>query len=380
MQSSADLFADAWESLKKLLPLELLETKVEEAMRDLGRVNILIAGKTGSGKTTLVNAVFGAKVGETGVGGPVTQEIIWHEPPGLPIRLCDTRGLEVAAFEETLAAIEQEIKRAASSGRIEDRLHLAWLCIAEPSARIEEAEQRLAQLCHQHGIPVIVVITKAFGSTEFVDAAERLIPEAKAVIPVMAEALIRPPFPAHGLMELVAATERLLPQAVENAFVAAQQVDLSAKRTRAITVARAAAAAAATAALAPIPGVGTAAVLAINAGMIAGIAAAMGVALNRAALLPLGASLAGGLAASAGGRMLLAESLKFVPGVGWVIGAAIESSIAAAMTYGLGIGFTEFLLWFHGRNARMPEGLELRDGFERFWSQRKTKEITPPST
>ena len=106
----------------------------------------------------------------------------------------------------------------------------------------------------------------------------------------------------------------------------------------------------------------------------------MGVALNRAALLPLGASLAGGLAASAGGRMLLAEGLKFVSGIGWVVGAVIESSIAAATTYGLGIGFTEFLLWFHNLNARMPEGLELSDGFERFWSQRKTKDVPPPST
>jgi uncharacterized protein (DUF697 family) len=105
----------------------------------------------------------------------------------------------------------------------------------------------------------------------------------------------------------------------------------------------------------------------------------MGVPMNQAALLPLGISLAGGLAASTGGRMLLGELLKLIPGAGSVVGAAVEMPVAAATTYGLGFGFTEFLIWFHDLNSRMPEGTELRDGFERFWKQRPDKEVAPPA-
>lgn len=383
MQSTADQFQYAWDSLKSVLPLELLEMKMQEAARNLGRVNILVAGKTGAGKTTLVNAVFGEKVGETGMGGPVTPGVVWHEPPGLPIRLCDTRGLETADFQKTLGAIEREIEKTSASGRIEDRLHLAWLCISERGARIEAAEQLLAQLCHQHGIPIVVVVTQAFDAAEaFVTVVREKIPEAKAIVPVMAE-----PYPisgvgtapTHGLMELVSQTERLLPEAVEKAFIAAQQVDMEAKRSRALKIATGAAVAAGSAMAIPVPGTSTVAVLGINAGMVAGIAAVMGVPMNRAALLPLGASLAGGLAASMGGRMLFGEVLKLIPGFGSLAGAALEMPVAAATTYGLGFGFTEFLIWFHDHNSRMPEGTELRDGFERFWNQRPNKEVAPPA-
>ena len=37
---------------------DLLTQKLEEALTQRGRVNILVAGKTGIGKSTLINAVF----------------------------------------------------------------------------------------------------------------------------------------------------------------------------------------------------------------------------------------------------------------------------------------------------------------------------------
>jgi uncharacterized protein (DUF697 family)/GTPase SAR1 family protein len=377
MQAGDDAFKMAWEALKKILPLDLLETKMEEAMRDLGKVNILIAGATGVGKTTLINAIFGEKVGKTGVGAPVTQAVTWYEPPHLPVRLCDTRGLEMKDYAETLSAIEREIDRAGR--RPEDTIHIAWLCISEQSARVQPGEQELAQLCHRRKIPVVVVVTKSYGDDEFVEAVRTLIPEAEAVVPVLAERRVRPAVEAHGLVELVAETERLLPKVAENAFLAAQQIDMSKKRSLALRIAGSSAVAAGAAALIPVPGAGPSAVLAINVGMVVSIAAAMGVTMDRAAMVALSASLVGGLAASTGGRMLLGEALKLIPGFGSAAGAAVEVSAAAATTYGLGLGFAEFMLWFHGRNARMPEGSELRDGFQKFWAQRKEKQITPPA-
>jgi len=38
------------------------------------KLNVLIVGKTGVGKSTLINAVFGDKVAEAASGMPVTQD------------------------------------------------------------------------------------------------------------------------------------------------------------------------------------------------------------------------------------------------------------------------------------------------------------------
>jgi predicted GTPase len=48
--------------------------KFEEKGREIGRFNLAIFGKTGVGKSTLVNAIFGENVAATGIGEPVTQD------------------------------------------------------------------------------------------------------------------------------------------------------------------------------------------------------------------------------------------------------------------------------------------------------------------
>ena len=49
-----------------------------------GRVNILVAGKTGVGKSTLINAVFRGELARTGAGKPVTSTT--RNSPGPAIR------------------------------------------------------------------------------------------------------------------------------------------------------------------------------------------------------------------------------------------------------------------------------------------------------
>jgi len=339
-------------------------------------VNILIAGRTGVGKSTLVNTVFGAEVAKVGLGRPVTEDITWFEPPAIPVRLCDTKGLELAAFDATLEALSQEIDRCNAAGRFEDRIHILWLCIDEPGARIQDGELRVAALCARHGIPAVVVLTKAIGPRAFQDTVRAALPGARHVVRVLAEPWDERP--AFGLSDLIRVTEEVLPEAAKAAFEAAQQVDIARKRTRALKIAGGAASAAAAAAAVPIPLADAAGVFSVNAGMVAGIAAAMGVPMTRENMLTLGASMIGALAAAAGGRMIAGEILKLIPGVGSIAGGFITAGIAGSTTYGLGFGFTEFLCRYHARAGRMPEGDELREGFKSFWEGWTEKEKRPP--
>ena len=54
--------------------LAMISRSMEEAERTIGRFNILIAGRTGVGKSTLINEVFQGKLAATGQGRPVTRE------------------------------------------------------------------------------------------------------------------------------------------------------------------------------------------------------------------------------------------------------------------------------------------------------------------
>ncbi|MFO1027650.1 MAG: GTPase [Acetobacteraceae bacterium] len=370
-------FDAVWAAARQTRLLHTFETIAAEEWRKLGRVNILIAGRSGVGKSTLINAVFGAEVAKVGQGRPVTQDITWFEPPGLPARLCDTKGLELAAFDETLRALEQEIERCNASGRFEDRIHILWLCVDEPGTRVQDGELRVAALCADHGIPTIVVLTKAIGPRNFQETVRAAIPGASHIVRVLAEPWDERA--AFGLPDLIRVTEAVLPEAAKAAFEAAQQVDIERKRARALKIATGAASAAAGAAAVPIPLADAAGVFSVNVGMVAGIAAAMGVPMTRENMLTLGASMVGALAAAAGGRMIAGEILKLIPGVGAITGGVITAGIAGSATYGLGFGFTEFLSRYHARVGRMPQGEELREGFKKFWETWNEKEKKPPA-
>lgn len=45
---------------------------IADRIKNLHTLNIIVAGKTGVGKSTLINAVFKDKLAETGMGKPVT--------------------------------------------------------------------------------------------------------------------------------------------------------------------------------------------------------------------------------------------------------------------------------------------------------------------
>ena len=73
---------------------------VAKAFRDasdgLGKINILVVGKTGVGKSTLINSIFRGDFAKTGSGAPVTQGIEEITTHGHPRTINGTKGIEVA--------------------------------------------------------------------------------------------------------------------------------------------------------------------------------------------------------------------------------------------------------------------------------------------
>ena len=319
--------------------LSMIESQLREAVHDIGSVNILIAGRTGVGKSTLINEIFQGRLATTGQGKPVTKETRRFTKKGVPLAIYDTRGLELKEYEQIIDELAEFVGAKAAEPDVNQHVHVAWVCVSEDGRRVEEAEielhRRLADF-----MPVLGVITKARSDGGFRAEVQRLLPAAKNVVRVRALSerfddadVVLPPM---GLRELVDATAELIPEAVQRAFAAAQKASLDLKKRGAHKVVVAAVTAASAAGAAPIPFADAALLVPIQVGMLAGISATFGIELSKAFFSTLVAAMAGTTGATFLGRAVVSNLLKFIPGAGSIAGGTISAATAAALTTALG--------------------------------------------
>jgi predicted GTPase len=308
------------------------------AAAEIGRINVLVAGNTGVGKSTLVNAIFGDAVAPTGAGLPVTQDVTLYEAPDVPLNLWDTRGFE-AGDDVAVRAVDAKLAEMRQADEASGQIHVAWLCISAMSSRVEPIHRRFLADMAARGVPVIVVFTQSYRPMPD-EARGQAIPAAAQIAVVAAD---EPAFDrkAFGLEALVEATDRVLPEARKTAFAAAQRVQSTLKKSAARRVVAGAAAAAAGTAIAP----GHSAVLSvIQIGMLAKIDSIFGRAMlagdTGAAKAMLGAG------ASRSGQWLfgtlLGDGLK-ASGIGYAAGVAIGGAVGGAITSAMGLAYIEGL-------------------------------------
>ncbi len=338
-------------------------------LRSIGAVNILVAGQTGVGKSTLVNSVFGEAFAATSAGSPVTQHAEWFVSDTVPLRILDTRGLEAKDYSVTLNALRAEIDNSRAQHDEKNQLHMAWVCISTPSSRVQECEIDIIKLLNKYSIPVIIVLTKYDDDEEFPGIVERIVTEKGALFTavVAVRALARKTRPAVGLEELVMATFTALPVAHKAAFAAAQKINRDLNRTTAETYVTVAASAAAAASVIPIPFADMATIAPIQASMLVGISNAFGVQLERAQIMQLLSTVLGCLAITMAGGWIIGSILKFIPGPGSVIGAMMNATVAGALTRTLGRTYIKFLYAFLEVNRRLPTADEIFDLFPTFY-------------
>lgn len=211
---------------------------------DLPVANIMVAGITGTGKSTLINAVFGSEMAATGSGRPVTEHIDEYENGDIPIHIWDTVGLELDSekTKESIKSIKATIASKSSSNDQYDRVHAIWYCINSGSNRYQGAELEFIKELHSIGVPFIIVLTQCSGDEEEVNAFENEIMRMNAsmgmddirIVQVLALPVkyrgMPAPIPAFGLDELVNVTLELLPNFIKSGFIAAQRVSQSEKR------------------------------------------------------------------------------------------------------------------------------------------------------
>jgi len=314
----------------------------KDKAEEIGRFNLAIFGKTGVGKSTLVNAIFGAEIAKTGIGEPVTraEHLYLHQSGTLGV--LDTRGLEVGRDNAALIAELEDYLRDMRRKPLADQIHVAWYCVRAGDRRFEDTEADFIRALHGLGLPVILVLTQVPRS------GDRVHPDAEALaariadlgLPI-ADGLIHYTMAldddfsgqtAYGLQEVLDATFRGAPDGVAHALTAAQSIDFQRKRDRAEAAIKLATGAATTAGASPIPFSDAAILVPLQLTMMASIAVTYGISIERSTA----ASMAATAAATTMGRSLVGNLIKFVPGAGTAVAGGINATVAGTFTYAMG--------------------------------------------
>ncbi|EKA4523367.1 YcjF family protein [Vibrio metschnikovii] len=328
---------------------KILNDALEKALKERGHINILIAGRSGVGKSTLINSVFQSSIAETGQGKPVTKNTREITKEGVPLTIFDTRGLEMKDFESTLSELERVIEDRCNDRDPNRHIHLAWLCIQEDGRRVEDAEIKLHDMVSKR-VPLISVITKARSDQGFKQEVQSLLPQSKNVMRVRAiteyfdEEEGLPPLLPMGLKQLIEVSSEVVPEGKRKALAAAQKANIDYSKSQAHKIVVGASTLATAAGASPIP-MSDAAILApIQVGMIAGITSVFGIELSKATLSTLVSSAIGVTGVSFAGRAIVSNILKCFPGVGTIAGGAISATTAAALTVALGEAYIAVLV------------------------------------
>ena len=330
---------------------------IQKEYKDMKKLNVMILGKTGVGKSTLINNMFNQKMAETGIGKPVTDKIRKIEKPDFPLAIYDTPGLELGgenAIESLLEEVVGEIRAGIRSGDIGKAIHSIWYCISTPSHRFEQAEinflKKFLDKTSDFNVPVIIVLTKSYSKNEAKELKHEIEKENLSVVnivPVLAENYdIDDEYTAraYGLDKLSEIMNSVIPEAMQNTFVAVQRANLKLKKGKAQAVVAASVVSAAATGAIPIPFSDAALLIPEQVAMLAGITAVFGIPMEKATLIAIISGTIGTAGTTVLGKTVVSNLIKFIPGVGSVVGGIISGATAAALTAALGEAYIIILM------------------------------------
>ena len=294
--------------------------------------NVLMAGYTGSGKTSLALAILGDMVSDDKIGNGAPKTMGYDKYENEHICLWDSKGLELGETEEAFTDETREfVRQRQDDTNVDNHIHLVWYVIQGSGARVTDCDINLIKKIFNPE-NVIVVISKAdITRPNQLEALRAKIIEAG----IPAERIVATSDEeagAEGCKELMELSYRILPAAYKDAFMEAQSIDMEAKimavydkAFKAKGIVTTAAVTAGGIGATPIPIADAALLIPVQIGMIAALAALYGLkeeAIKHSALPFVG---------KVAGMFAVTSILKFIPGLGSAVSATVATVLTGAM-------------------------------------------------
>lgn len=307
--------------------------------------NIMLLGCTGCGKSTLINTIFGkqvAMVSDTGRGTTGFQ-MYRGKDNGSSVNLIDSKGYEMGSEDDFTKYVNAYKSWMDKPRNTEDMVHLVWYCISVSTTRIQDYDIEMLKIINEdkdtHG-KLAVVITQCDNDDEQGTIAKsfRDIIHQKADPYIEVFEVSNDPELPLDLEKLIEwSSDHLADEDIRKMFVAAQMVNLRQKRKNAAKIIGGAVAAATATGAIPIPASDAPILTAEQVTMSAAIVGCYGLNVAKGAVT----TLVGDVFISNLGKTIVGSIVKFIPGIGTVVGAVINGSVAAAITGALGAAVSE---------------------------------------
>ena len=334
---------------------------IANRIKNLNNQNIIVAGKTGVGKSTLINAVFREKMAETGMGKPVTEHMQKLTKKGVPLTIYDTRGFELRneVQEQVKKEIVDTIRKGLATKNINNAIHCIWYCINTASNRVEPEEihwiRELSKENQITQVPIIIVLTQSFSKKKADELRKILLNEnldVVQIVPVLAQDYdIDDEYVAksYGLDVLIHIMGQALPEELMDVLQYVQIASLDEKKRRSQAAVATAVTAAAAECVIPVPFADCGLLIPTQVAMIASITVCFGFDVNKSILTAFLSSTLGSGGATLLGKTVVANILKLIPGLGTAAGTAISAGTAGVITAALGEAYIAIMTYvFNG--------------------------------
>jgi len=319
-----------------------VDAEWEKQSSENTKVNIMILGGTGVGKSALVNHVFGKNIAKEGSGKPITKGMDRYEFKDTPIVLFDTEGYEISERginsnnfrNEILPKIDEYQKK-----ELKEQIHLAWYCISISNNRITKFDiDNIKIIQGKLQNRMAIVFTQCDNDEEDKNGKGVKAEEFKRIL--SKEDISLDTFETSTNKELnltldfeklmIYSTNILPNESLRESFIASQMYSLELKSKEALKCVKERSLLASGIGASPIPYSDTIALTALQVELSIKIAKIFGIS-------SMGDNVTHLLKAqivSMIGKTLVTQLLKFIP----VLGSAANALVAGALTYGFGVG------------------------------------------